>query len=759
MIGRVFSAVHADNRPEQQKPTEMLRDGSLYLFLLAGFFLFLIQSYALPVSEIAVLSVCLFSAMTFLFVWSQPRYRWFFILLLLSAFGLILWRCWDWFLNGAVLCCRTVMMQLANMISFLGEILPPEEFSPMSPIAADYFLGSLAFLYAAPLGWAVVRHRSCCLVAVLLLPWMIPAFLAELPLNWATVALLSITWIAMLLSNQAAKNSARGGLRLTGAALVIGMVLMAGFLLCFPAGEYQQPTWAESAKVQLISLGERIHEQLFSERESGLIPGGAAPSGPSEAVDLADAGPRRYTGDAVLYVESDAPGTQYLRGEAYATYTGSSWERLEEDAQEELNTSLEGWSPNLPLLFPVTFRQEAPSIALTIRYADRPSWMVYFPYQPTHTADATLESDSVLLSSEARHSYTIHYFQSSLESIPENTSTAQMEERYRQFAYQNYLEVPEETSEYLRIWRPWAERLVEHHTQNEVNSGDYQDVLAEAARIAELLAATTEYDLQTPRTQPGTDFVTYFLDVSRRGYCMHYASAAALLLRLEGIPARYVSGYLAEIPASGSAVVPDSSAHAWVEVYLDGYGWHPVEVTPPAESTEGYGEMEEAAGDTQAPEEQENPAPSQTQEAESPADAETEEGNAEQSGTPDGIPLWGVLILFTGVLLFLLLLFWLYRRYRLVCLYRKSDYTTAVIDAYGWFQQLTRWGGNIGPQVVELVQKARFSQHKLSQKEYTAVLAELQKELARCEVGQTKWKRPAFRLIFPHIEVNDFEGH
>ena len=84
---------------------------------------------------------------------------------------------------------------------------------------------------------------------------------------------------------------------------------------------------------------------------------------------------------------------------------GSSWERLGEDAQEELSASLEGWSPNLPLLFPVTARQEEPSITLTIRYADRPSWIVYFPYQPTHTAGAVLEGDSVLLSPEARQTY------------------------------------------------------------------------------------------------------------------------------------------------------------------------------------------------------------------------------------------------------------------------------------------------------------------------------------------------------------------
>ena len=61
---------------------------------------------------------------------------------------------------------------------------------------------------------------------------------------------------------------------------------------------------------------------------------------------------------------------------------------------------------------------------------------------------------------------------------------------------------------------------------------------------------------------------------------MHFASAGVLLLRRLGVPARYVTGYAAEIGSSGSVPVPDTAAHAWVEIYLNGYGWYPVDVTP-----------------------------------------------------------------------------------------------------------------------------------------------------------------------------------
>lgn len=79
----------------------------------------------------------------------------------------------------------------------------------------------------------------------------------------------------------------------------------------------------------------------------------------------------------------------------------------------------------------------------------------------------------------------------------------------------------------------------------------------------------------------------YFLLESRQGYCQHYASAAALLYRMYGVPARYVSGYMVQPSnfeeqedGTWTAEVTDESVHAWVEILLDDYGWMPVEVTP-----------------------------------------------------------------------------------------------------------------------------------------------------------------------------------
>jgi transglutaminase-like putative cysteine protease len=80
------------------------------------------------------------------------------------------------------------------------------------------------------------------------------------------------------------------------------------------------------------------------------------------------------------------------------------------------------------------------------------------------------------------------------------------------------------------------------------------------------------YTLSPPEVGP--DAVDDFLFETQRGFCEHYSGAFAFLLRAAGIPANVVTGYMGgEInPASGSMIVRQSDAHAWVEAWVDG-GW------------------------------------------------------------------------------------------------------------------------------------------------------------------------------------------
>jgi transglutaminase-like putative cysteine protease len=79
----------------------------------------------------------------------------------------------------------------------------------------------------------------------------------------------------------------------------------------------------------------------------------------------------------------------------------------------------------------------------------------------------------------------------------------------------------------------------------------------------------------------GDDSVDQFFFETRRGFCEHYASAFATLMRAAGVPARVVVGYLGgEInPAGNYLIVHQADAHAWTEVVLPGRGWVRVDPT------------------------------------------------------------------------------------------------------------------------------------------------------------------------------------
>lgn len=90
------------------------------------------------------------------------------------------------------------------------------------------------------------------------------------------------------------------------------------------------------------------------------------------------------------------------------------------------------------------------------------------------------------------------------------------------------------------------------------------------------------YDEQPPQAPAGRPPLLHFALDARRGYCQHYAGAMALMLRYLGIPARVAAGF-----TSGEYdddreqwSISNHDAHAWVEVWFDGWGWIPFDPTP-----------------------------------------------------------------------------------------------------------------------------------------------------------------------------------
>jgi hypothetical protein len=136
--------------------------------------------------------------------------------------------------------------------------------------------------------------------------------------------------------------------------------------------------------------------------------------------------------------------------------------------------------------------------------------------------------------------------------------------------YRKYTQLPE-------IVTPRVRQLAQELTKASDNPYD------KAKAIENYLSKNYLYTL-TPGNPPRKkDFVDYFLFDGKKGYCTYYASAMTIMLRCIDIPARYVEGYILPPKTDDNGVfnVTNQQAHAWVEVYFEGFGWIPFEPTAP----------------------------------------------------------------------------------------------------------------------------------------------------------------------------------
>ncbi|WP_144057427.1 transglutaminase-like domain-containing protein [Novipirellula maiorica] len=113
--------------------------------------------------------------------------------------------------------------------------------------------------------------------------------------------------------------------------------------------------------------------------------------------------------------------------------------------------------------------------------------------------------------------------------------------------------------------------------------GNETDVRKKADRVVQFFVNNFDYSL-TPTTPPNrTDPLLYFFEKRHAAHCEYFASGTVALLRSQGIPARYVTGYVVDElePNKEFWVARNRDAHAWAEAYdAKTQTWFPVESTP-----------------------------------------------------------------------------------------------------------------------------------------------------------------------------------
>lgn len=188
----------------------------------------------------------------------------------------------------------------------------------------------------------------------------------------------------------------------------------------------------------------------------------------------------------------------------------------------------------------------------------------------------------------------------------------------------NMRENAEDKMEYLQLPDSISIRTVELVDKIVAGSKNNYD---KAERIRKYISDNYQYSLNVSEVPSGKDFVDYYLFEEKKGYCVYSASAFTIMLRIAGIPARYVEGFKMppEKSSQGLYQVTNEDAHAWTEAYLDD-GYNSYWITMDTSTTPTEQRIRNERTNNTTPEEDKNlPLPQQNKPEEKLQEVKTEE--------------------------------------------------------------------------------------------------------------------------------------
>ena len=305
---------------------------------------------------------------------------------------------------------------------------------------------------------------------------------------------------------------------------------------------------------------------------------------------LSDLGPLAPSDDPALTVAMEQPQKTYLRGFIGEEYTGTAWEPVDGEKafpDRDLFYWLhqDGFYGDKMLGAAYRSLQDTELCSMEIRQDGACRKYAYQPYaaaaEPgtgnTYIGDARLYADGSIAEISCYPGGLRAWYALQQRLIEEQASPAVATyladaNAYRSYVNRTALDIPEEALQTLQgIFS--SDRRPE-------NTAQVKQAILQAT------GAGLAYREKAVTPNGENDFLTYVLQQHTGGYSVHYATAATLMFRYFGIPARYVEGYLikqtdAEKMRPGEPfALTQKHAHAWAEYYIDGIGWLPFECTP-----------------------------------------------------------------------------------------------------------------------------------------------------------------------------------
>jgi len=487
--------------------------------------------YTVPASIATVAVFCAVFSAAAAIAFSFRRGGW--ILLGVMALGAgYLWR--TGILETSVEAVLYRITYVYNLAYRCGVVKWTGAFSP--EISPNVGLCILAAIPALLTAWTVCRRKSavlpvlfgCVILGVCLV------VTDTVPAIWCLFLLLT-GMILLILTNTVRRQCAEDGNRLTAMMLVPAVLYMSLLFGAVPQEGYESKADDMQQKIvdwfRSFSAGD-----WFDTGMSGDSVG---------SVDLSMVGPRTNFKYAVMDVVADKGGTLYLRGQSLDVYDGTSWK------PSDASSGKDGGWPTINC-----------AVVGEVKLVTRSGMPIkYFPYNPagSHWPEGGKLKDGAISNPERQKEYT---FQQMLITGSSNALLS-----------------PELEKQCLQLPRFTKTQATEHLKKAGYYAGQPQPEIARI--VGEYVSASAEYNLNTGRMPTDeSDFAMWFLRDSETGYCVHFATAATVLLRAAGVPARYVSGYVIKTNPGETTTVTENRAHAWVEYYVPGRGWMILDPTP-----------------------------------------------------------------------------------------------------------------------------------------------------------------------------------
>lgn len=744
------------------------------------------SAFSIPLYLPAVLVTGIVCSVLFTLIFLANKNRIPALITTIAAGGVLLYLFYDALYLGALRTINTVLIAYMRSSASISFSLLHSAYERPEEIRFNCTALAIALVVVIQLllSWFLVRRKLILFSFLLTLPLPLIPLLYLIKPEPVFLAAVLLFWVFLLFNTFTIKRRTRsfkpgkrfyiegGGISEHPLALLplcVVLCFMLALTAIFPAETYQRWESADNMREYLVTPSNYM----------GWFTGGGLSKSP-DLVDLTRLGDIAFNESTDLRVYSSNPKTEYLKSFVGSTYSNGKWVALTSQENQKLREIL--YTPtrpvnvqNLPYTAASLFSESVSLYTLTVNNIKANARCIYAPYglgsEPQDLPGIAFVNDGYLRAENqlvGRKEYTLQSIDFSDPAInfvpiydesewfiqyysnqdsfysdntvipyvadysflePEQEEFMLARDEYTKFVYETYTYVPEDLRPILTSYL--KERGLT--SQNDV------------WKIREYLEKENKYDLSPGVTPKDKDFIDYFINYNHKGYCVHFATAATMLFRALGVPARYAEGYTvsqSDFGNNGWAEVPDSQAHAWVELYEPNMGWTYYEVTPGANDGAPDHEVQQQVTtrpntlDTTQPPATQPTTPPTTQPAsatqptgQTPSQSE---GSVLQKAEPISTPM---LILLITVAIVLLLtaavgINYTKRKKQRLKDFRRKDNNKAVLAMYRYIEQLNaraKTETRLPEELEQVVLKARFSQHTVTADERAAVTRYIKK--------------------------------